>query len=36
MMVGGAVMDEHYAESFGAHYEKDAYSAVKLARSLIK
>jgi 5-methyltetrahydrofolate--homocysteine methyltransferase len=36
MMVGGAVLDKHYAESFGAHYSHDAYSAVKLALSLKK
>lgn len=36
MMVGGAVLDKKYAESFGAHYTNDAYSAVKLAEKLIK
>ncbi|MCX7772387.1 MAG: homocysteine S-methyltransferase family protein [Clostridia bacterium] len=36
MMVGGAVLDKHFAESFGAHYSHDAYSAVKLAESLSK
>lgn len=36
IMVGGAVLDEEYAESFGAFYAKDAYSAVKLAESLVR
>lgn len=36
IMVGGAVLDNEYAESFGAYYSKDAYSAVKLAESLIQ
>jgi methionine synthase (B12-dependent) (EC 2.1.1.13) len=35
IMVGGAVLDREYAESFGACYAKDAYSAVKLAESLV-
>ncbi len=35
MMVGGAVLDENFAKSFGAHYTNDAYKAVKLAQSLI-
>ncbi|NLU51528.1 MAG: dihydropteroate synthase [Clostridiaceae bacterium] len=35
MMVGGAVLDKNYAESFGAHYSNDAYSAVKLAEKLM-
>ncbi|MGI6084409.1 MAG: homocysteine S-methyltransferase family protein [Acetivibrionales bacterium] len=36
MMVGGAVVDRSFAESFGAHYANDAYKAVKLAAGLIK
>lgn len=36
MMVGGAVLDKSYADSFGAYYSHDAYSAVRLAQSLIK
>ena len=36
LMVGGAVLDQRYAESFGAHYSNDAYSAVKLAERLRK
>lgn len=36
IMVGGAVLDKRYAESFGAYYARDAYSAVKLAESLIQ
>ncbi len=36
LMVGGAVLDKRYAESFGAHYSQDAYSAVKLAQSFKK
>lgn len=36
IMVGGAVLDEEYAASFGAYYSKDAYSAVKLAESLVQ
>lgn len=36
MMVGGAVVDRNFAESFGAHYSKDAYKAVKLATELIE
>ena len=36
MMVGGAVVDNRFAQSFGAHYSSDAYSAVKLAEKLIK
>jgi 5-methyltetrahydrofolate--homocysteine methyltransferase len=35
MMVGGAVLDESYAKSFGAYYSQDAYKAVKLAQKLI-
>lgn len=35
MMVGGAVLDKKYAESFGAHFSNDAYGAVKLAKSLM-
>lgn len=35
MMVGGAVVDEKFAQSFGAHYSSDAYSAVKLAKKLM-
>lgn len=36
MMVGGAVVDRSFAESFGAHYSNDAYKAVKLATELIE
>lgn len=36
MMVGGAVVDRSFAESFGAYYTNDAYKAVKLATELIK
>ncbi len=36
MMVGGAVLDKRYADTFGAHYSQDAYSAVKLAQSFKK
>jgi len=36
IMVGGAVLDREYAESFGACYARDAYSAVKLAESLMR
>ena len=36
MMVGGAVLDNSYAESIGAYYANDAYKAVKLAQELIK
>ena len=36
IMVGGAVLDREYAESFGACYAKDAYSTVKLAESLVR
>jgi len=36
MMVGGAVVDRSFAESFGAYYSNDAYSAVKLATEIIK
>lgn len=35
IMVGGAVLDKEYAESFNAWYSKDAYSAVKLAEDLV-
>ncbi len=35
LMVGGAVLDKRYAESFGAHFSQDAYAAVKLAQSLM-
>lgn len=35
MMVGGAAVDNNFAESFGAYYANDAYIAVKLAESLI-
>ncbi|NMA67453.1 MAG: dihydropteroate synthase [Clostridiaceae bacterium] len=35
MLVGGAVLDKHYAESFGAFYASDAYSGVKLAQKLM-
>lgn len=35
MMVGGAVLDKRFAESFGAHFSHDAYSAVKLAQKLM-
>lgn len=36
IMVGGAVLDQEYAGSFGAYYSRDAYSAVKLAESLVQ
>jgi 5-methyltetrahydrofolate--homocysteine methyltransferase len=36
MMIGGAVVDRSFAESFGAYYSNDAYKAVKLAGELIK
>jgi len=36
MMVGGAVVDRNFAESFGAYYTNDAYKAVKLADEIIK
>lgn len=35
MMVGGAVVDNKFAQSFGAHYSADAYSAVKLGKKLL-
>ncbi len=35
VMVGGAVVNEEYAESIGAHYSKDAVSAVNLAKRLV-
>jgi 5-methyltetrahydrofolate--homocysteine methyltransferase len=35
-MIGGAVVDQHYADDIGAHgYAKDAMEAVKLAQSLV-
>ncbi|MFA6930152.1 MAG: homocysteine S-methyltransferase family protein [Lentisphaeria bacterium] len=34
-MVGGAVLDEAFAQSIGAHYAADALSAVKLAQRLL-
>ena len=36
MMVGGAVVDRSFAQSFGANYTSDAYKAVKLATDLIE
>lgn len=36
LMVGGAVLDNSYAESIGAYYAHDAYRAVKLAEELVK
>jgi len=36
MLVGGAVLDKNFAESFGAFYASDAYSGVKLAQQLVK
>ena len=36
MMVGGAVVDRNFAESFGAYYSNDAYKAVKLPDEIIK
>ncbi len=36
MMVGGAVVDRSFAESFGAHYSNDAYKAVKLATEILE
>lgn len=35
LMVGGAVVDNSFAETFGAYYTNDAYKAVKLAKELI-
>ncbi len=34
-MLGGAVLDQQYADSLGAHYAADALGAVKLARQLL-
>lgn len=34
IMVGGAVLDQAYAESFGAYFSSDAYAAVRLAEEL--
>ncbi len=36
VMVGGAVLDKEFAESFGAFYSSDAYSAVRLAETLME
>jgi len=36
LMVGGAVVDRSFAESFGAYYSNDAYKAIKLADEIIK
>lgn len=35
IMVGGAVLDQEYASLFQGHYSRDAYTAVKLAESLL-
>ena len=35
ILVGGAVLDDAYAASFGAHYTPDAYRAVKKAETLL-
>lgn len=35
-IVGGAVVDQHYADSIGAHYAADAMATVRLAQSLIE
>ncbi len=35
-IVGGAVLDENYAQSIGASYAADALAAVKMAQNLIK
>ena len=34
-MLGGAVLDQQYADSLGAHYAADALGAVKLASQLL-
>ncbi|AKL94144.1 5-methyltetrahydrofolate--homocysteine cobalamin methyltransferase MetH [Clostridium aceticum] len=34
VMVGGAVVTEHYAETIGAHYAEDAIQAIRLAKKL--
>ncbi len=36
ILVGGAVLDETYAASFGAHYTPDAYRAVRKAETLLQ
>ncbi|ARE86417.1 homocysteine S-methyltransferase family protein [Clostridium formicaceticum] len=36
VMVGGAVVTQHYAEMIDAHYAEDAIQAVRLARKLTK
>ncbi len=36
ILVGGAVLDSQYAESFGAHYTTDAYQAVRAAERLLQ
>ena len=35
VMIGGAVVNDDYAKSIGAHYSKDAVQAVEVAKSLI-
>ena len=35
IMVGGAALDQEYADSFNAFYSNDAYSAVRLAEKLL-
>jgi 5-methyltetrahydrofolate--homocysteine methyltransferase len=35
-MIGGAVVNQAYADEIGAVYSKDAYEAVKLAQELAK
>jgi len=36
LLVGGAAVNEDFAEKIGAHYAKDAASAVRLAKKLVK
>ena len=35
-MLGGAVLDQRYADSLGAHYAADALEAVKVAQKLLR
>ena len=36
LMIGGAAVNEDFARRIGAHYAKDAASAVRLAKKLTK
>lgn len=36
LLIGGAVVNENYAKSIGAHYGADAIQGVKIARDLVK